>query len=198
MAILTTREATLREGYLFKQSRSVWKLWKARFFILKTTGLFYYKKKSHCTGLPLGAIPFKDISMQVEESGEKKRKFCLKIQADGKAYCLCCFAEEERNAWMTAILSAVTLHVICHRDGARVDDTFITKQRSLSRSKSDDVLTGAKLNAAKVKASTMSVTDLDRVVLREMKSTPLPKRKHRALSHWDFKWRSSYISFDVL
>lgn len=201
MAILTTREATLREGYLFKQSRSVWKLWKARFFILKTTGLFYYKKKSHCSGLALGVIPFKDISMQVDEVGDKKRKFCLKIHADGKTFCLCCFSEEERNSWMAAILSAVASFVIDQHEGAKIDESFVTKERSLSRSKSLDAVTGAKLKpGTSEKACTFStsVTDLDRIVLREVKTTPLAKRKQKALTHWDFKGRSSYISFDVM
>lgn len=201
MAILTTREATMKEGYLFKQSRNVWKLWKARFFILKTTGLFYYKKKSHCSGLALGVIPFKDISMQVDEVGDKRRKFCLKIHADGKTFSLCCFSEEERNSWMIAILTAVTSYVINQHEGAKIDeDSYITRGRSLTRSKSFDAITGAKLNPTKQKSSTLSTsaTDLDRIVLRDFKSTPLPKRKQKAFSHWDFKWRSSYISFDVI
>lgn len=203
MAILTTREATLREGYLFKQSRSVWKLWKARFFILKTTGLFYYKKKSHCSGLALGVIPFKDISMQVDEVGDKRRKFCLKIHADGKTFCLCCFSEDERNSWMAAILTAVTSYVIHQHEGAKIDELAeLTRQRSLSRSKSVDAVTGARLKPAVISAKaanlSTSATDLDRIVLRENKMTPLSKRKQKALTHWDFKKRSSYISFDVI
>ncbi|KAJ7370071.1 hypothetical protein OS493_034280 [Desmophyllum pertusum] len=202
MAILTTREATLREGYLFKQSRNVWKLWKARFFILKTTGLFYYKKKSHCSGLALGVIPFKDISMQVDEVGDRRRKFCLKIHADGKTFSLCCFSVEERNSWMTAILTAVTSYVIRQHEGAKMDESYMTRDRSLSglsRSKSFDAIT-ARLTSPKQKAATLSTsaTDLDRIVLRDFKTTPVQKRKQKAFSHWDFKWRSSYISFDLI
>ena len=199
MAILTTREATLKEGYLFKQSRTVWKLWKARFFILKTTGLFYYKKKSYCTGLALGVISLKDISMQVDEVGDRRRKFCLKINADGKNFSLCCFSEDERNSWMTAILTAVTSYVINHYEGAKTDEiSYMTRGKSLSRSKSFDAITGAKLNPPKASTLSTSATDLDRIVLRDAKSTPLPKRKQKAFSHWDFKWRNSYISFDVI
>ena len=205
MAILTTREATLREGYLFKQSRSVWKLWKARFFILKTTGLFYYKKKSHCSGLPaLGVIPFKDISMQVDEVGDsKRRKFLLKIHADGKTFCLCCFSEEERNSWMAAILTAVTSFVIDQHDGPKLDEWYMTKKRGLSRSRSLDAVAAARLKptpTANDKAVSLSnsATDLDRIVLREFKATPLSKRKQKALSHWDCKGRNSYISLDVI
>lgn len=202
MAILTTREATLKEGYLFKQSRSVWKLWKARFFILKTTGLFYYKKKSHCSGLALGVIPLRDISMQVDEVGDRRRKFCLKIHADGKTFCLCCFSEDERNSWMAAILTAVTSYVIEQHEGAEIQESFVTRERSLSRSKSLDAVTGARLKpaVAKQKAASLSTsaTDIDRIVLREIKTTPLSKRKQKAFTHWDFKKRSSYISFDVI
>lgn len=206
MAILTTREATLREGYLFKQSRSVWKLWKARFFILKTTGLFYYKKKSYCSGLALGVIPFKDISMQVDEVGDRRRKFCLKIHADGKTFSLCCFSEEERNSWMAAILTAVTSYVIDQHEGSKLDDCYEASRgrclTGLSRSKSLDAVARARLKptATAEKAVTLSTsaTDLDRIVLREFKTTPLPKRKQKAFTHWDFKGRSSYISFDVI
>lgn len=201
MAILTTREATLREGYLFKQSRNVWRLWKARFFILKTTGLFYYKKKSYCSGLPLGVIPFTDISMQVDEVGEKRRKFCLKIHADGKTFSLCCFSEEERNSWMTAILTAVTSYVIEKHEGEKIEKDYV-RERSLSRSKSLDTITGARIKSFgscdKVNSLSTSAMDLDRIVLREIKKTPLAKRKQKAFSHWDFKKRSSYISFDLI
>ncbi|XP_068705924.1 differentially expressed in FDCP 6 homolog [Montipora capricornis] len=202
MAILTTREATLKEGYLFKQSRTVWKLWKARFFILKTTGLFYYKKKSHCSGLALGVIAFRDISMQVDEVGDKKRKFCLKIHADGKTFSLCCFSEEERNSWMAAILTAVTSFVIERHEGERLDDEYVMRERSLSRSKSLDAIDRARIKPSgtsdKANGLSASATDLDRIVFRETQKTPLAKRKQKAFSHWDFKKRSSYISFDLI
>ena len=81
-----------------------------------------------------------------------------------------------------------------------MEELDLTRDKGLIRSKSFDPITGAKLRSPKQKASTLSTsaTDLDRIVLRDVKTTPLPKRKQKAFSHWDFKWRSSYISFDVI
>lgn len=196
MAILNTEDAVLKEGYLFKQSRAFWKLWKARYFVLRASGLSYYKKASDCQGLPFGQIAIKSISMHVDEIGEKRKRFCLKLGSDGKIYYLCCFLEDERNAWMTAILTAITSNILHQETNL---DRSVTRGRSLSRSKSYDLLASRSVLGAKEKSASLSssITDIHRVVAREPKSvTPLSKRKVKAFSVWDFKWRDSYVNFE--
>ena len=196
MAILNTQDVILREGYLFKQSRSVWKLWKARYFVLRASGLSYYKQESDDRTSPLGVIAIRSISMHVDEIGEKKKRFCLKLSADGKNYVLCCYGEDERNAWLTAILTAFTSNLLLGEDA--VDGLYFARDGSLSRSKSYDLLACKKTGLGKMKSSSLSssITDIHRVAERESKDVPLSKRKQKALSVFDFKLRDSYFSFD--
>lgn len=198
MAILNTPDAILREGYLFKQSRSVWKLWKARYFVLRASCLCYYKQESDDRNSPLGVIAIRSISMHVDEVGEKKKRFCLKLSADGKHYVLCCYGEDERNAWMTAILTAFTSNLLLSEDS--VDGLALTaRDGNLSRCKSFDYLAGKKIALGKGKSSSLSssITDIHRVAERESKSDiPLNKRKQKAFSVFDFKLRDSYFGFE--
>lgn len=211
MAILNSEKGILKEGYLFKQSRHVWKLWKARYFVLQQNGLVYYKEKSdiECAGRPLGVLTFRDISMHIEEVGEKKRKYCLKIHSEGKNYFLCCFSEEERNSWMTAILTAVSSYLLALRDGASDFELHGLTGASLPRSVSCEALTGFSLKSlaqSRNRAGFGSSGDLDRISRhpnpasthrpRSQVLAPLNKRKLKAFSMWETtKWRDSYINF---
>jgi hypothetical protein len=214
MAILNSDKGILREGYLFKQSRHVWKLWKARYFVLQNNGLIYFKKKSDiCTGRPLGGLTFRDISMHIDEVGDKKRKYCLKIQSEGKSYCLCCFSEEERNAWMTAILTAISSYMMAVRDGATDEELLGLTGAPLPRSVSCEALTSKSIKTfpqLRSRAAFGSSGDLDRIVPLRIGNTgsnnrnsqvipPMSKRKLKAFSMWETaKWRDSYINFSEM
>lgn len=214
MAILNSEKGILKEGYLFKQSRHVWKLWKARYFVLQTNGLVYYKEKSdlECAGRPLGVLTFRDMSMHIEEVGEKKRKYCLKIHSEGKNYLLCCFSEEERNGWMTAILTAVTSYLLAVRDGASEVEMHGLAGEPLPRSISCEALSSLSLKGLAHTRNRLgfgSSGDLDRISKHANPSTstrprsqvlaPLSKRKLKAFSMWETtKWRDSYINFSEM
>lgn len=213
MAILNTDKSILKEGYLFKQSRHVWKLWKARYFVLQNNGLLYFKKKSDiCTGRPLGGLTFRDISMHIDEVGDKKRKYCLKIQSEGKNYCLFCFSEEERNSWMTAILTAVASYMMAVRDGATDEELLGLTLTPMPRSVSCEALTSKSIKTApqlRSRAAFGSSGDLDRIVPLRLRNTnvtnnrnsqgAMSKRKLKAFSMWETaKWRDSYINFSEM
>lgn len=198
-------DTVLKEGYLFKQSHSVWKLWKARYFILRRSGLYYYKEKGETAGLPLGILPYREISVQIDEIGDKKKKFCLRIQAEGKSYMLCCFSEEERNSWLTAILTSITNYILARRDGEIEEfgeSDVLLRPRSLSRSRSMEAINEQRLSALvpHLRKFTMfgSSGNVDRLgVVNKETKTPSTKRKQKAFSVFDFKWRDSYINFDL-
>ena len=197
-------EGVLKEGYLFKQSHSVWKLWKARYFILRRSGLYYYKEKSDTSGLPLGILSYRDISVQIDEVGDKKKKFCLRIHAEGKSYTLCCFSEEERNSWLIAILTSITNYILASREGEleEFEEGMLIRPRSLSRSRSMEAINEHSLSAIvpHMQKMTMfgSTGDVERLgVVKRQTKTPPTKRKEKAFSVWDFKWRDSYINFEL-
>ncbi|EDO33225.1 predicted protein [Nematostella vectensis] len=211
MAIINYDKGILREGYLFKQSRHVWKLWKARYFVLQKNGLIYFKKKSDCAGRPLGAVTFKDISLYIDEIGDKKRKYCLKIHADGKNYFLCCFSEDERNAWLSAILTAISSYVLALKEGKTDEELLREPGSSLPRSISLEALSTQSIRTLpqmRSRAAFGSSGDLDRIVpLRSANSQhpnrlsaafPITKRKQKAFSVWETKWRDSYINFSEI
>lgn len=105
-----------REGYLFKQSRKMWKLWKTRYFVLRNDGLFYFRSKLDKDGRPLGVIPLKRLSVHLDAIRDKgKPKYCLRLGSGHSFktfYCLCCFSNDERNLWFTSLLTAISQDMV--------------------------------------------------------------------------------------
>ena len=101
-----------REGYLFKQSRSMRKFWKTRYFVLRNDGLLYFRSINEKDGAPLGIIPLTRLSVHIDSIDTKRKpKFCLRLASRHfyfKTFCLCCFSNEERNNWLTALLTAIS------------------------------------------------------------------------------------------
>lgn len=129
-----------KEGYLLKQGDFI-KQWHFRYFVLSKECLCYYKTEdeSKCEG-PKEIIFFNDMSVYVEDLPEKRKKYCLKIVKRfhttlkaPRSIVICCSSEEERNAWLSKILQAKAVSLICDRSW--VNDS---KQRSVSESSSED------------------------------------------------------------
>ncbi|XP_028406092.1 pleckstrin homology domain-containing family A member 1-like [Dendronephthya gigantea] len=101
-----------REGYLFKQSRSMRKYWKTRYFVLRNDGLLYFRSILDKDGAPLGVIPLTRLSVHIDNIDTKsKPKYCLRMASRHfyfKTFCLCCFSNDERNNWLTALLTAIS------------------------------------------------------------------------------------------
>lgn len=105
-----------REGYLFKQSRRMRKFWKTRYFVLRNDGLFYFHSKLDKDGEPRGYIPLKRLSVHLDVIKDKGRpKYCLRLGSGHSFktfYCLCCFSNEERNLWVTSLLTAISQDMV--------------------------------------------------------------------------------------
>ena len=106
-------KSNIKEGYMFVQNASVWKPWamKAKYFILTRECLYCYKRRGDLDAIPKDVIPLDGISVTLDEgkSGLRKR-FYIRLTSPqvGKSLNLFCFMSEERNEWLTCILSALT------------------------------------------------------------------------------------------
>lgn len=125
-----------REGYLFKQSRSMRKFWKTRYFVLRNDGILYYRSKLDKDGAPLGVIRLTGLSVHIDSIDNRgKTKFCLRLASRHfyfKTFCLCCFSQEERNHWLTALLTAISEELVSSYTLSKFRD-----ERTLSVSSSD-------------------------------------------------------------
>ncbi|XP_046862518.1 uncharacterized protein LOC124456015 isoform X1 [Xenia sp. Carnegie-2017] len=103
-----------REGYLFKQSRRMRRYWKTRYFVLRSDGLLYYRSNLEKDNVPLGVIPLTRLSVHVDCMDNKgKPKYCLRLSGKHlKTFILCCFASDERNCWLTALLTAISEDIV--------------------------------------------------------------------------------------
>jgi len=91
-----------REGTLKKQGHIV-PNWKQRWFILKNTNLFYFKKKGESK--PLGEIPLEGSAVRKMENKELKRSYCFELFSPTiqKTFYIQCNNDEELNTWMKDI-----------------------------------------------------------------------------------------------
>lgn len=102
----------LKEGYMFVQGSSVWKPWsmKAKYFILTDEWLYCYKRRGDLDAIPSDVLPLEGLAVTIDEEkrGLRKRYYIrlTSIQAR-KSLNLFCFMIEERNAWLTCILSSL-------------------------------------------------------------------------------------------
>jgi len=92
-----------KEGFLKKQGHVV-KNWKTRWFILKNTNLFYFKKKGDPK--PIGEIPLEDcIIKRIADSDKIKRSCCFELYAPkmNKTFIIQAADEDEMKNWMKKI-----------------------------------------------------------------------------------------------
>jgi len=123
------KEDIIREGYLFKYSCTVRKQWRARYLVLTSHSLFFYKNMADFKSFPLEVIPFDNVTMTLEESGvDKSKMFCVKLFLPSmwgkKTYLLGCHNAENRDEWMTAILQALTSQSLEKREQERISGVF--------------------------------------------------------------------------
>lgn len=105
------------EGHLLKIGRKL-KLPKLQYYVLKPCGVYCYSTQDH--EIPHGYIPLEpigDISLSLGTVVESNtRLHCMKISDKRKQHVLACPSMEKRNAWITAILTAVAQNLLYESD----------------------------------------------------------------------------------
>lgn len=102
----------IKEGYMFVQSTSVWRPWamKAKYFILTGEHLYCYKRRGDLDDIPSDVIPLSGLAVTLDEEKRGLRKrFYLRMTSSElrRSWNLFCFMIEERNEWLTAVLTAL-------------------------------------------------------------------------------------------
>ena len=113
MAVIEKKkENNIHEGYMFVQSNSVWRPWsmKAKYFILTNEYLYCFKRRGDLEAIPCDVIKLDGTAVTIDEErrGMRKRYYIrLTTQRPRKSLNLFCFMLEERNTWLTNILSVL-------------------------------------------------------------------------------------------
>ena len=105
-------QSNLKEGYMFVQNASVWRPWamKAKYFILTREHLYCYKRRGDLDAIPCDVIPLNGLAVTLDEEKRGLRKrYYLRITSNvlRRSWNLFCFMIEERNEWLTAVLTAL-------------------------------------------------------------------------------------------
>lgn len=104
--------SNIKEGYMFVHSNVVWKPWsmKAKYFILTSECLYCFKRRGDLDAIPCDVLRLDGASVAVDDERRGMRKrYYIRLTSPGqrKTFNIFCFAVEERNAWLTSILSAL-------------------------------------------------------------------------------------------
>ena len=111
----SSEDQSIKEGYLWKQSKSMplKRRWKRRYFILSEDKLYLLKEKNE-ESVSAKIIRILDIvSLMAEDFGFRRKKFGLRLRANNKeSYVVSCNSEDERNDWITAVLTAKSCSLV--------------------------------------------------------------------------------------
>lgn len=106
------KPSVLKEGHLLKLGRSMLKLPKLNYYVLKPSGVYWFTGKQE-NDILQGFIPLEDISLSLGTVVEASSQLhCIKLADKRKVHVLACHSMEIRNSWITAILSAVAHRLV--------------------------------------------------------------------------------------
>lgn len=134
--------AILKDGYLLKQGDVIKVQWHLRYFVLTKECLCYYKTEDDSDNeVPRGVIFFNDMSLFVDDvpCEKSKTKYCLKIvkrstNISNRTLVLSTFCEDERNDWLSQLLLAKAMALVCDRSWIGGNDPEVKLSRSKSTS----------------------------------------------------------------
>lgn len=99
--------SVLKEGHLLKLGRSMLKIPKLNYYVLRPSGVYCFEGKQDLDSDPSAFIPLEDISLSLGTVLVNSPLHCIKIADKRKVHMLACHSIEIRDSWMTAILTAV-------------------------------------------------------------------------------------------
>ena len=99
-------DISIKEGYTWKRSFAApLRKWKKRYFVLSWENLYIFKDKSDASHKIVRILDI--VSLMIEDFGLQRKEFCLRLrETNRESYLLKFCTENERNDWMTAVLTA--------------------------------------------------------------------------------------------
>ena len=111
------------EGYLYMQCLCLWKfpthLWRRRYFTLKNDTLYFTKdEKDILNQDKTSKIQIEaDTGIYPEENKKGKSKYYIKIISGIQRFVLCSTSENERDEWLSSLLTVITQKYVTHFKG---------------------------------------------------------------------------------
>lgn len=108
--------SNIKEGYLWQLRDGFGFRWKKNYLVLSEEGMMFMKKKGNKTK-PYKIVHILDVvSLMLEDfTGIRRTKtFGMRLQAkaETRSLLLRCRTEDERNEWITAVLTAKSASII--------------------------------------------------------------------------------------
>ncbi|XP_031550463.1 uncharacterized protein LOC116287898 [Actinia tenebrosa] len=101
----------IKEGYLWKMKDGLpsrmWR-WKKRYLVLSEDSICFLKEKGKAGKTPKIVRILDVVSLMIEDFGIRRKTFGIRLKAgnDRDSFLLRCRSEDERNDWVTAVLTA--------------------------------------------------------------------------------------------
>lgn len=101
----------IKEGYLWKTKDGLpsrmWR-WKKRYLVLSEDSICFLKDKGKSGKAPKIVRILDVVSLMIEDFGIRRKTFGIRLKAgnDRDSFLLRCRSEDERNDWITAVLTA--------------------------------------------------------------------------------------------
>jgi len=112
----STNSSHIKEGYLWRLREGFGSRWKKNYLVLSEEGMMFLTKKGNTTK-PCKIVHILDVvSLMLEDfTGIRRTKaFGIRLQAkaDSRSLLLRCRSEDERNDWITAVLTAKSASIV--------------------------------------------------------------------------------------
>lgn len=106
-------EFTFYEGYLYVQNRSFWRfpkhVWKKKYFTLKSDSLYITDCKNDLTTQNSTCIKIGlDTAIYPRDNINGSPKYYIRITTGKQNYTLRSAEEDDRNAWITSLLTSMS------------------------------------------------------------------------------------------
>lgn len=109
------RPSVLKEGHLLKLRRTMLKLPKLNYYVLRPSGVYCFEGKHELeiSNEARAFIPLEEMSLSLGTTVEANSPLhCIKIADRRKVHMLACHSKEIRDSWVTAILTAVAQRLV--------------------------------------------------------------------------------------